>query len=139
MRSACRATLEASDVFRAVPRHSECAALASRENVSHLRCVLHIVAHGRTCVGLLVRTNFFFSIFFSNLVTLVSTALPRVGVERPNGSYVARTLKRVGRVISCRSQTNVTGDRHALTEHQLHGYEWRKEDSVFSSRFTCKP
>ena len=85
------------------------------------------------------KDKLFFPIFFSNLVTLVSTALPRVGVERPNGSYVARTLKRVGRVISCRSQTNVTGDRHALTEHQLHGYEWRKEDSVFSSRFTCKP
>ena len=35
-----------------------------------------------------------------------NTALPRVGVERPNGSYVARTCS-VGRAIFPRSQTNV--------------------------------
>lgn len=58
--------------------------------------------------------------------TLVVTALPRVGVERPNGSYVARTFNRVGRVISSRSETNVAGVTRLLNNYSIR-YEWRKE------------
>lgn len=143
VRSACRATLEASDACLAVPRGTLNVFLSRRGErfASSMR-----IARRRARTDENVRRTackdklFLFSILLSlNFVTPVSTALPRVGVERPNGSYVARTLKRVGRAISSRSQTNVAGDRHALTEHQLHGHEWRKEDSVFSSRFTCKP
>ncbi|KAL0098705.1 hypothetical protein PUN28_020661 [Cardiocondyla obscurior] len=51
----------------------------------------------------------------------VDTALPRVGVERPNGSYVARTY-----VLDARSSLaseQACGRIVALTEHQLHGYD----------------
>jgi len=38
-----------------------------------------------------------------------------------------------------RSQTNVIGRIVALTEHQLHGYGWRKEVPVdFSSRLLVR-
>lgn len=57
----------------------------------------------------------------------VVTALPRVGVERPNGSYVARTFNRVGRVISSRSETNVAGVVTRLPNNYSIRYEWRKE------------
>lgn len=41
-------------------------------------------------------------------ILLVSTAMPRVGVERPNGSYVARTFNRVGRVRLSRADRATT-------------------------------
>lgn len=77
--------------------------------------------------------------------TLVVTALPRVGVERPNGSYVARTFNRVGRVISSRSETNVAGVVTRLLNNNSIRYEWRKETLLSlpaslvyrSETFTC--
>jgi hypothetical protein len=62
-------------------------------------------------------------------------AVPRVGVERPNGSYVARTFS-VGRAIFQRSQTNVTGCIVALTEHRLHVYEVVGEENLTRFVFT---
>jgi len=50
-----------------------------------------------------------------------------------------RAQRSVGRAIFPRSQTNVIGCIVALTEHQLHGYEWRKKvPGDFSSRLLVR-
>lgn len=53
-------------------------------------------------------------------ISYTITALPRVGVARPNGSYVARTHQCVGRAIS--SRFGRSSGIVALTERLLHGY-----------------
>lgn len=94
----------------------------SRKDVRIVVCVSYILPRedydtcsSRSPLNARQNTHIFFCIYYT------ITALPRVGVARPNGSYVARTPKCVGRAIP--SRFGRSSGIVALTERLLHGYE----------------
>jgi len=73
------------------------------------------------------------------LSTNVLTQHCHESVSKDRMALMWRAQRSVGRAIFPRSQTNVVGCIVALTEHQLHGYEWRKEvPGDFSSRLLVR-
>lgn len=81
------------------------------------------VADGHGPAGSLWR--FVSSRIVSNTL-FTSTALPRVGVARPNGSYVARTHLVCWTRDSLSSWTEKAAESSRLPNALLHEYEWRR-------------